>query len=583
MKIRKICAAIVSAALITGVCTEAICAAADKSAEIPEGEVFTADENSTSAADAVTKDETVYVITGADGSTNKIIVSDHLKNVDGDVTITDYSTLSDIENVKGYEEFSVNGYNIVWNAGGNDIYYQGISKTETPVEMKITYSLDGKEISARELAGKSGKIKIRVDYINHLAAPVEINGVTENVDVPFAFVTGTLLNNDTFRNIRVLNGKVIDDGDKTAIVALTFPKLKESLKIDSDKLDIPDYIEITADVKNFEFGGFYAVAGNSVFSNISIGDVTALDDLKTAAEKMNIAMTQLIDGSSLVYGGLSELDKNTGELISGIEALNQGAVQLRTGAEAIDAGTENLCAGIEQLYSGSSNLSTGLSALDENSELLNAGAGKIFASLLTQADGQLAAQGLELPKLTAENYAAVLDGVAGKVELAMGKEAAGGILALKAQLDEVKGFCDGLNAYTGGVSSACAGAKSIQKGTTQLVQGADKLKSGTASLKEGTASLSDGIGSLATGGKKIAEGISALKEGAGRLNNGLIQFNEEAIGKLVEAADGDLGRLAERLCAVSDAAGSYRNYSGLAGEADGSIRFIFKTAEIVKQ
>lgn len=580
MKTKRICAAIVSVILAAGICTGAIYAADNKSSEVPQTAV--SDNVKTGNAVATEKDETVYIIADADGSADKIIVSDHLKNTEGSTVLADITTLSDIENVKGYEDFSHDGDNIVWAADGKDIYYQGVSTAKVPVEMKITYTLDGKEISPAELAGKSGKIKIRVDYTNDLTVSTEINGAAEDVCVPFAVVTGTVLDNDKFRNIEVSSGKVLDDGDRTIITALAFPSLQDSLALDNDKLDIPDYLEITADVTDFEFGGFYAAAENSIFADISLDGENTIDDLKNAAAEMDSAMIQLMEGSSQLYNGLTELNGKTGELINGISALSDGAAQLSAGAAALDEGAVGLCDGITQLGAGSNQLSSGLAELDKNSAALNQGAAQIFASLLAQADGQLAAQGLELPKLTSDNYAAVLDSAAAQVEQVMGKDAAAGIVAVKAQLDEVKGFCDGLSSYTSGVSSAYAGAQNVYNGTVQLSQGADTLKDGASALKSGTASLSDGIGSLADGSIQMAEGISALTEGAGALNEGLIKFNDEAIQKLVDAANGDLGELVERLNAVSDAAESFRSYSGISDGTKGSVKFIFRTDEITK-
>ena len=580
MKTKRIYAAVISVILAAGICTGAIYAADNKSTEAPQAAV--SDNVKADDAAAAEKDETVYIIACADGSADKIIVSDHLKNTEGSTVLTDITTLSDIENVKGYEDFSLDGDNIIWAADGKDIYYQGISTAKSPVEMKVTYILDGKEISPAELAGKSGKIKIRVDYTNNLTVSAEINGAAENVCVPFAVVTGTVLDNDKFRNIEVSSGKVLDDGDRTIIAALAFPSLQESLDIDNEKLDIPDHLEITADVTDFEFSGFYAAAENSIFADISLDGENTIDDLKNAAAEMDSAMIQLMEGSSQLYNGLSELNGKTGELINGISALSDGAAQLSSGAVALDEGTVGLCNGIAQLSAGSNQLSEGLAELDKNSEALNQGAAQIFASLLEQADSRLAAQGLELPKLTIENYATVLDGAAAQVEQAMGKDAAVRITAVKVQLDEVKGFCNGLNAYTSGVSSASAGAQNVYNGTVQLSQGADKLKDGASALKSGTASLSDGIISLANGSTQMAEGISALTEGAGALNEGLIQFNDEAIQKLVDAANGDLGELVERLNAVSDAAESFRSYSGISDGTKGSVKFIFRTDEITK-
>ena len=580
MKTKRIYAAVISVILTAGICTGAIYAADNKSTEEPQAAV--SDNIKADDVAAAEKDETVYIIAGADGTANKIIVSDHLKNTEGSTVLTDITTLSDIENVKGYENFSHDGDNIVWAADGKDIYYQGVSTAKVPVEMKVTYTLDGKEISPAELAGKSGKIKIRVDYKNNLTVPAEINGVMEDVCVPFAVVTGTVLDNDKFRNIEVSSGKVLDDGDRTIIAALAFPSLQESLDIDNEKLDIPDHLEITADVTDFEFSGFYAAAENSIFAGISLDGENTIDDLKNAAAEMDSAMIQLMEGSSQLYNGLSKLNGKTGELINGISALSDGAAQLSSGAVALDEGTLGLCDGIAQLDAGSNQLSAGLAELDKNSAALNQGAAQIFASLLAQAHNQLAAQGLELPKLTIENYAAVLDGAAAQVEQAMGRDAAAKIIAVKAQLDEVKGFCDGLNNYTSGVSSAYAGAQNVYNGTIQLSQGADKLKDGASALRSGTASLSDGIISLSNGSIQMAEGISALTEGAGALNEGLIQFNDEAIQKLVDAANGDLDELVERLNAVSDAAESFRSYSGISDGTKGSVKFIFRTDEITK-
>ena len=475
MKTKRIYAAVISVILAAGICTGAIYAADNKSTEAPQAAV--SDNIKADDAAAAEKDETVYIIACADGSADKIIVSDHLKNTEGSTVLTDITTLSDIENVKGYEDFSHDGDNIVWAADGNDIYYQGISTAKSPVEMKVTYILDGKEISPAELAGKSGKIKIRVDYKNNLTVSAEINGTMEDVCVPFAVVTGAVLDNDKFRNIEVSSGKVLDDGDRTIIAALAFPSLQESLDIDNEKLDIPDHLEITADVTDFEFSGFYAAAENSIFADISLDGESTIDDLKNAASEMDSAMVQLMDGSSQLYNGLTELNGKTGELINGISALSDGAAQLSSGAAALDEGTVGLCNGIAQLSAGSNQLSEGLAELDKNSEALNQGAAQIFASLLEQADSQLAAQGLELPKLTIENYATVLDGAAAQVEQAMGKDAAARITAVKVQLDEVKGFCDGLNAVSDAAESyrSYSGISDGTKGSVKFIFRTDEI------------------------------------------------------------------------------------------------------------
>ena len=163
------------------------------------------------------KEETVYIIADDKGAAKNMIVSDHLLNHEGKETITDASSLKDIENVKGEETFTQSGQTLTWNAGGNDIYYQGTSEKKPPITQNITYYLDGKEIAPKELAGKSGKVKIRFDYTNH-----EKSG---DVYVPFMAISGMVLD-DSFRNVQVTNGKVIADGNRQVVVGYTLPGAK---------------------------------------------------------------------------------------------------------------------------------------------------------------------------------------------------------------------------------------------------------------------------------------------------------------------------------------------------------------------
>lgn len=142
----------------------------------------------------------------------------------------------------------------VWDAQGNDIYYQGNIQKELPVGLSVRYYLDGKSVSPEELKGKSGKVTIRFDYENRQYETVQINGVNQRIYVPFAMLTGMILDNDTFQNVQITNGKLVNDGDRTVVVGLAFPGLQENLNLSRDDLSIPDSVEITADVTNFSLG-----------------------------------------------------------------------------------------------------------------------------------------------------------------------------------------------------------------------------------------------------------------------------------------------------------------------------------------
>lgn len=350
----------------------------------------------------ISKDETVYVLTGADGSVKKIIVSDWLKNELGSASVADKSDLSDIENVKGDESYTINGDNMtVWDAQGNDIYYQGNIQKELPVGLSVRYYLDGKSVSPEELKGKSGKVTIRFDYENRQYETVQINGVNQRIYVPFAMLTGMILDNDTFQNVQITNGKLVNDGDRTVVVGLAFPGLQENLNLSRDDLSIPDSVEITADVTNFSLGMTVTLACNDLFSQLGDVDLTSLDST-SALDQLTGAMDQLLSGSSSLYEGLSTLLDKSGELVSGVEELAQGAAAIKSGADSVDDGAAQLKAGLVDL-------SSGLNTLSANSEALNSGAKQVFNSLLETAATQIRAKGLNVPDLTIENYAEELN------------------------------------------------------------------------------------------------------------------------------------------------------------------------------
>ncbi len=394
-----LCAVIVCGAAFTGI--YALAANTDKESNNTTEETVA---SAPAASDAsATKKETVYVIAGADGSVKKLIVSDWIKNDGKSDTLTDVTEATGIVNVKGDEEYVMGGENTyVWNAGGNDIYYQGNIDKELPVSIKITYELDGKTVSADEIAGKSGKVKIRFDYTNNEVRTVNIDGKDEKIYVPFAMLTGILLDTDTFSSVEVSNGKIINDGDRIAVIGIAFPGLTESLGADSDKLDIPSYVEITADAKNFSMKNTVTVATNEIFSGL---DSENTDDISEKISTLTDAVGKLTDGSSDLYDGVCTLlDKST-ELVDGINKLYDGAASLKKGTAQLRSGASELVTGTSQLYSG-------LGKLNSNNAELNAGAKQIFDTLLATASAQLSSAGItDIPALTIENYNAVLNAV----------------------------------------------------------------------------------------------------------------------------------------------------------------------------
>ena len=289
---------------------------------------------------AVSKEETVYVNANADGSEDQITVSNWLKNAGTEKNLQDESELKDIKNVKGDEEFTQSGNKLTWQTDGEDIYYQGTTTKEPPVSVKFTYYLDGKEIKPDDLAGKSGKLKIKVDYTNNTKTTVDINGKKETMYTPFVLMTGMILPQDTFSNVKIDNGKVISDGSRNIVIGFGMPGLQESLGLNSDSLEdlvsgdsdfeLPESLEITADVENFSLDSTFTVALDDVLDTIDTDNITGYDDLKGALSDLEDAAMELVDGSKALSDGVDTLKDSYKELDDGIGTLKDGADELNS-------------------------------------------------------------------------------------------------------------------------------------------------------------------------------------------------------------------------------------------------------------
>lgn len=349
------------------------------------------------------KDESVYLISDANGNVNKTIVVDHLKNKDKKDTLEDASNLSDIENVKGKEKFTQSGDKLTWQAGGKDIYYQGTATEEPPVTQKVTYYLDGKEIAPEDLAGKSGKVKIRFDYTNTTSYTETVNGEKQTVSVPFAAITGLVLG-DGFENIEVTNGKAEVSDSSSVVLGYALPGLKNSLGIKDKDLDgdvnIPEYMEMTADVKNFSMPAAmtFVVNASDYVSTDGI-DTSDLDDmindLKDASTQLQDGSKTLAEGTDTLADGLSTLQSKLGTFASGVGTLQSGLKTYTDGVStlsgglntlgnstgALVSGADKLNSGAGQLASGSATLKDGLKSYTDGASQLQAGINKLYNTL----------------------------------------------------------------------------------------------------------------------------------------------------------------------------------------------------------
>lgn len=584
------------------------------------------------------KEETVYLITDASGNVQETIVSDWLKNKNGAAQLKDATDLSHVENVKGDEIYTQGeGENLTWNAAGADIYYQGQTTKQTPIAVRLTCYLDGNEISPEELAGKSGKVKIRLDYENHAKERVSVGGKEEQISVPFTVISGMILPADTFQNIEVTNGKVVSDGSHNIVVGVAMPGLKESIDPDGrlsekeSELKIPEYVEVSADVEDFSLDMTLSVAMPDILSDFKFSDTIDLTKVEASMNDLDNASEQLVDGTGTLKDGTSTLEKGSNDLKNGLGTLDSGISQYT-------AGVSELTGGLNQLKAGSSSLSGGAASVSEGVNTLAAAlsgmSNTLGSSIQEQTANQAACQaavdadkGTVAAELTNYTKSVASTAAGSATQTLLGMLAGGQIdpatltdpsvqasiaAAVNAQVEAavtantssagVQNAIAQLAADSGNLGGATGALQTLNTISSQtdmsqlpeLVQGAKEVANGAAALDAGlqsaldganqlngsSLSLKNGSSQLVGGAGELAKGVSALKEGAKELNDGMIQFDEDGIKKLTGSLDGDVSAAVDRIDAVFDAGDNYTTFTKLAEGQKGRVKFIIRTGSI---
>lgn len=492
------------------------------------------------AQSKIEKEETVYVVTEADGSQSEVTVSDHLKNEGEADRIDDVSDLENIENVKGDETFKTGeDHSLTWNAGGNDIFYQGTTDKDVPIKMGISYFLNGEEVQGNEMEGASGDVKIVISYRN---SATDAQGTT----VPFLVMTALIASDDSFTDIEIDHGKVIDDGDKQIVAAIAAPGLQDALNIDEDlvDLDLSDTVTITGTAKDFSVQDMMTIVTNSMFEEIDsdeFGDLDYDDQIK----KLDDGAKELAKGSSELYDGIHQLDEGTGQLQEGIGALDDGAVTLRgtlkSQMKKIRDNTGLMKDGTDTLLSGLKQMKTGLdkgNGTAENPGAINA----LDQIALGLNDGaKKADQGAKSLAASAEK---LQDAANGAAQLSQGlNQAVGGY---ESALQEADQNLNGLNAQL----EQAGGIENIMKAQGLTDEEIKKL-----ALVIG---MFNGYQQLANGESTIAgEELSTMKDlqgGAADLADGLSGKPEE-----LAAAAEELGTSAQQIGGAAKAAGQVRD------------------------
>ena len=571
------------------------------------------------------KSETVYAVMNGDGSIKSTTVSEHLYSASGLANVTDKTTLTDIQNTESDAEFTQNGEELVWNTNDTDVYYKGNTDKALPIDVKVTYALDGQEAALEDIIGKSGHLTVTVNLKNNETGTVNVNGKDRTIVTPLITAVGVILGGDA-SNMTAEHG-MIESAAKSSVAAfVTLPGVKDSLsgllpdEVDSIEDYLQDTVTVEADVEDFTCPQVMVACATSTaaLGTDNVFDLSSINDLTDGINQLNDAMSQLMNGASQLVDG-------TSQLAGGVLALLDGANTLNNGAAALDDGLGQL--------------TNGLDTLSANNAALNAGAQQVADGVLASANKTLKEGGLIDEDMTWSNYEAVIDNIltmndktlaagrkkmvrtiweqepsfkdsqldlalylsatktnhdleaalklmqnfdasmlTGALEMVTNADAKNtakaelkyqvensqdmaDVRALKTSLSQIQFFVSSVNQYTAGVQTAADGAHSA--------------KDGSAQLAAGTKTLYDGVNTLNTG-------AGQLNDGAGQLNDGLNQFNEEGISKLTGALDQDqLHGLKTVLDEMTDRLNDYTSFAGAPDDAESSVKFVYKTAETV--
>ena len=575
---------------------------------------------------AASKSETVYSNLDSNGKAYKTIVSTQLTNEDKSDEITDISNLLNIENTNGDETFKKEGNQIVWDSNGNNIYYKGESDKQLPVECKITYELNGEEISAEELKGKSGNVKIKINYTNNEKHIVSINGKQVTMYTPFIIVAGTKIDNAKNKNIQITNGKIVDNGESTLAVGIAMPGMQENIGISKSKIDIPEGIEISMETEEFEMGNIIAVVAVKGIDEDLTSDLNSMysqiNELSNASNQIVAGANQLKDGTTELVNGVDQLKEGTGTAYAGSKQIKNEVEESTKNLKndntpAIDSKTlESIKAQAMQSATLSDEQKAGIAAQAKAAATLSdeqkagiAAQAKAGAKLTDAQKAGIVAQAKVAAKLTDEQKA----GIIAKAQSAYPTELTDAekqlILVVARNTAESTAEATALEvaqntAYQTAEATALEVAQSTATQTAETtaltvaqstaIQTAGATATQTATQVGNQAkqkftnqvvsqmsTLGSALSELTNGLETIDNGVSALAVGTNKLDNGALQlasgvktFNDQGISKINNLVNGDLRNFASRLEKINELANEYNNYAGIQDGTEGEVRFI---------
>ena len=576
-----------------------------------------------------TKDETVYSKLDASGKNYETIVSTHIKNTEDEEIIRDLSDLLNVKNTSGDETYTQNGTTFEWKANKNDIYYQGNTDKELPISCEVKYELDGEEISANDIVGKSGKIKITLQYKNKEERTVNINGKNVKMYVPFVVMTGTIIQNENAKNVEVSSGKVVDDGTKTIVVGMAMPGLQESLGLSDDDIKIPSNIEITMDATNFKTNSIMSYITPKVLEEDDLKILDDLDEVYSQVNTLQTSMNQIQNGANTLKDGTTELEAGANTLKEGVTTAYNGAQTISSEvakstkslkndkSEAIDEATLKA---IKQQAAQSSKLTEeqkaqitaqakASSVLTEEQKAQITEQAKASSALTEEQKAQITVQAKASSVLTDEKKAEIIAAVQESYPIELTEAEKALIIGTAKNVAEQTAVTTALKtaqdtATQTAVTTALTTAQNIatQTAVTTALTTAQETATSTAmqtsttvakqvgnqakkqftnqvisqmtTLGNGLNQLTSGLSQLNDGASSLANGTTQVNDGANTLAEGIKTFNEEGIKKICNYINGNVKDLTTRIDKLTELSKEYNTFTMVDGENKGEVKFI---------
>lgn len=502
------------------------------------------------------KDETVYGLIDANGSTNKLIVSDYIHSDHRIDKLVDRSNLDEIHNLRSDVLPELDQDKLTWSVDGYELNYQGISHETLPVTTNITYFLNETQIDPTELEGKSGDLKIVIHQDNHVYTEADIMGNKRKVYAPFYTVATLRLETGIYTDVQVNQGKVTNDGSNFLVLGVIAPGMVENFG-DLVTLNLQEDLEITAKVDHFKFEPMYLAMSNKLpeLDDLAlldqIGQLDAsLAEFQDAGNALVKGASDLNDGQTQFFGKFDEAVSGLERYLSSIKLLSSNLIKMEVPVTTLVDGAHSLVSGIDSLASQSLPLTEGFVKFSEGTKRFTEGA-TALSEKVTQLSGALNA----LPE-KANQLAVASDGLTqgvsstsnGLNEIANGSNAMlttmksfqstieVGTDAYKAYekiLNEMEklntattGVNEGLKQVSNKMNTYNDGVTEFAHQTAALANTPEMLTTGAAQLAVASKDLADNAVLLQGGTQQMVGGMTALVDGSKKLESGLVQLND---------------------------------------------------------